>query len=177
MRGRKAAVIAAAATIALLLSAGVAVGAGAQGAHTVKTEGRGTFVPNGLVQETLHFWPGNISVKSGGSLTWVASDKSGDPHTISIVTRADWPKTLNQVFHCGARGTICRRILKAQFPKGQPPLPVVNVGPPGLDEPGDSLLIAPGHPNTAIVSAPPGTVLYYMCAIHPWMQGTITVTG
>jgi hypothetical protein len=27
----------------------------------------------------------------------------------------------------------------------------------------------------AAVTAPPGTTLLYLCAIHPWMQGEITV--
>jgi plastocyanin len=57
-------------------------------------------------------------------------------------------------------------------------VPVLNKGAPGLDRDGDSLLIAPrrGASASAVVSAPAGTTLYYVCTIHPWMQGTIKVT-
>ena len=54
---------------------------------------------------------------------------------------------------------------------------VVNVGPPGLDQPGDSLLIDAEHPVTrARVTAAPGTTLRFICVIHPWMQGKLKVT-
>jgi plastocyanin len=48
---------------------------------------------------------------------------------------------------------------------------------------GDSALIGsvsiPGTPTsrTIVVTAAPGTVLHYYCTLHPWMQGTITVTA
>ena len=56
---------------------------------------------------------------------------------------------------------------------------VLNKGPEGFDEEGDSLALAPKGPHksgTVVISAPAGTTLYYMCAIHPWMQGKIVVT-
>jgi hypothetical protein len=51
----------------------------------------------------------------------------------------------------------------------------VNVGGPGLDQSGDSLLFFAGESISAEISAAAGTTLYYLCAIHPWMQGSITV--
>jgi plastocyanin len=56
---------------------------------------------------------------------------------------------------------------------------VLNKGPEGFDEGGDSLALAPKGPHksgSVVISAPAGTTLYYMCAIHPWMQGKIVVT-
>ena len=53
--------------------------------------------------------------------------------------------------------------------------PVVDVGSPGFNEPGDSLFFGQGESISADVTAAPGTTLKYLCAIHPWMQGTITV--
>jgi imidazolonepropionase-like amidohydrolase len=50
---------------------------------------------------------------------------------------------------------------------------------PGFDVEGDSVVLAPKGPHKTekvVVSAPPGTTLYYLCAIHPWMQGKIVVT-
>ncbi|MGH2651068.1 MAG: cupredoxin domain-containing protein, partial [Actinomycetota bacterium] len=58
---------------------------------------------------------------------------------------------------------------------GGPPVLVIEVGGPGLDAPGDSLLLFPGESISASVSAPAGSTLFYLCAIHPWMQGSITV--
>ena len=55
---------------------------------------------------------------------------------------------------------------------------ILNKGQPGLDTPGDSVAIQqPGthHSVTINVSAPAGTTLYFMCAVHPWMQGKIIV--
>lgn len=52
--------------------------------------------------------------------------------------------------------------------------PVVDVGGPGLDSPGDSLFFD-DESISATVTAPAGTTLLYLCAIHPWMQGEIAV--
>jgi hypothetical protein len=40
---------------------------------------------------------------------------------------------------------------------------------------GDSIIIEHGQPVTVTITAPPGTNLYYLCAIHPWMQGVLQV--
>ena len=57
---------------------------------------------------------------------------------------------------------------------------ILNQGKPGFNTRGDSLALAPAGPHKQAkvqVTAPAGTTLYYLCAIHPWMQGTIVVTG
>jgi hypothetical protein len=51
----------------------------------------------------------------------------------------------------------------------------VNAGGTELDQPGDSLLLFPGESISAEVSAAAGTTVSYVCAIHPLMQGSITV--
>ena len=40
---------------------------------------------------------------------------------------------------------------------------------------GDSIVLFPGESFTVQVTAPAGTVLHFMCVIHPWMQGEIIV--
>ena len=41
---------------------------------------------------------------------------------------------------------------------------------------GDSLFIAPGQKRVSFkVTARKGSKLSYFCAVHPWMQGKITV--
>ena len=41
---------------------------------------------------------------------------------------------------------------------------------------GDSLILLPGEKIGLRVRAKVGMRLHYLCAIHPWMQGTIRVT-
>jgi plastocyanin len=157
----------AAATLALLSSLGVA---GAD--RGVRTAGDERVVPNAMVQATLRFTPGMIKVASGEELTWTHDDMTTAPHTVTVVE--EFPgATLEEIFGCGAPGGPCAVALDAHFAGGFNP--VVEAGGPGLDAPGDSLFFFDDQSVTATVSAPPGTTLLYLCAIHPWMQGQIVV--
>jgi len=42
---------------------------------------------------------------------------------------------------------------------------------------GDSIILFPGDSFSVQITAPAGTVLHFMCVIHPWMQGEIIVTS
>lgn len=137
---------------------------------TIFTRGDERFVPNAMVQATLRFSPGKVNATSGQTLSWIHADQTEAPHTVTIVEQADLPGDIEEVFECPA----CGAALDAHFAGGFNS--VVNVGAPGLDEPGDSLVFFHGESISAEVSAPPGATLYYLCAIHPWMQGSITVT-
>jgi plastocyanin len=140
--------------------------------NNVRTMGDEKVVPNTLVQATLRFTPGLIMVASGDSITWTHADDTDEPHTVTIVQ--DFPApTLDAIFGCGAPGQPCAEALAAHFANGFNP--VVNVGGAGLDTPGDSLFFFDDQSITATVSAPSGTTLKYLCAIHPWMQGEIAV--
>jgi plastocyanin len=150
---------------ALVLATTVALAAADRG---VRTMGDERVVPNAMVQATLRFTPGMSKVTSGDELTWTHADNATAPHTVTIV--AEFPDaTLDAIFGCGAPGEPCANALAAHAVMG----PVVNVGAPGLDTPGDSLLFFDDTSISATVSAPSGTTLKYLCAIHPWMQGTI----
>ncbi len=61
---------------------------------------------------------------------------------------------------------------------GKPPIDhiLVNVGRTGLNTEGDSRILLPRQSLFATVTAPAGTTLNYVCAIHPWMQAKIHVT-
>jgi len=153
------------------------------GGHAAEVHAVGldtVFAPNQFIKSTFHFKPGHVSVDHGGTLTFV--DDTTDGHTLSLVTAADVPKTAADVNNCGDTGP-CGPILQAHFPQGFPPagtpVPVVNQGGPGFDVPGDSLLVGPKgsgfEVNSVTVSAPSGTELHFICAIHAWMQGTIEV--
>jgi plastocyanin len=153
----------------------------ADGGKKVNIKGLENFEANALFLSNLRFAPQNIKVEKGDTLTWVDDALTTVPHTITIVD----PKILPVDF---ATAYIClwdKRILGTDGPclqfmdahGGVPPTtPVVEVGGNGLDAPGDSIFLLP--PNTSVsaqVTAAPGSVLHYICIIHPWMQGSITV--
>jgi plastocyanin len=140
--------------------------------RTVRTTGDERVVPNAMVQATLKFAPGVVVVASGEEITWAHDDATTAPHTATIVEEFPEP-TLEGIFGCGAPGQPCEVALTAHFAGGFNP--VVNVGAPGLDAPGDSLLFFDDTSISAAVTAPSGTTLKYLCAIHPWMQGEIVV--
>ena len=102
------------------------------------------------------------------------------PHTITIARRSDLPQNIAQLNACYDPGALCAETIEAHDPGSDftPPFNFrVNRGGPGLDARGDSLLFA-GPVNQAIqgqVTAPAGRTLYYLCVVHPWMQGSITV--
>jgi hypothetical protein len=55
---------------------------------------------------------------------------------------------------------------------------LLNKGQAGLNTVGDSIAIHPDPKHKSIttkVTAPAGTTLYFVCAVHPWMQGKIVV--
>jgi plastocyanin len=159
--------------LALVLATNVVVLA--RSPNEVRTTGDERVVPNAMVQATLRFTPGMIKVASGDIITWTHDDATTEPHTVTIVE--EFPgATLDEIFGCGAPGEPCAEALAAHGALG----PVVDVGVEGFNEPGDSLFFFAPPPNgvssiSAKVTAPAGTTLKYLCAIHPWMQGQIVV--
>jgi plastocyanin len=152
------------------------------GGATVKVKETVKFAINKYIQDGLRFVPGTVTVSSGSTLVFTYSDKEQDPHTLTIVPQAELPRTLAQL---NGPCKPCRKYatphLKNPHAPPGPGNPIIhwtlNQGQPGLDSVGDSLAIQPGahKRNSAVVSAPAGTVLYFMCAVHPWMQGKIIV--
>ena len=138
---------------------------------TIVIAGDERFVANQLIESDFHFVKGDRSVKSGESLRW--RNDTDDEHTITLVPEADVPADFDEVFECRDPGGHCRAALDAHFAT-DPPTQVINVGAAGLDTPGDSLLVEEGSVS-AVISAPAGTELYYICSVHPWMQGEIDV--
>ena len=132
--------------------------------------GADTFEANVLIQSTYRFSPERIYVTSGERLRWVDEDEGNDPHTITVVRRSQLPDAFGDLFACDP----CNDALGAHF-GGPEPTIKVNQGRSGLNQPGDSLLLNPDDAVGAAVKAPAGTTLSYLCAIHPWMQGRITV--
>lgn len=170
-------------------SVGVAVAASVSFASnpgagvTIKAKENPKIAPNKYFQDGVHFTPGTVSVASGSMLTFTFADKKVmEPHTLTIVNKSDLPKTVAQVENCKPCQKYATPHLKN--PKAPPDQnnPIVrwklNKGRPGLDTVGDSVAIQEPGPHKTIsilVSAKPGTTLYFMCAVHAWMQGKIIV--
>jgi plastocyanin len=175
------AILAVALGAVLLSVAGSAVAAGGKGPAKAKVliEGAESIKPNAYYKNTFRFEAGTVTIRSGGTVT--LTNKTTDGHTLSIVKKSQLPRTLKQLEAC----SVCQAIAKSHGintegppTAGPPPIPLVNVGGAGFDTPGDSVIIAPkgrGGPVSFKVTARPGTTLYFMCVIHPWMQGRFVV--
>jgi hypothetical protein len=106
------------------------------------------------------------------------------PHTFSLVTKGSLPKTPKQRKECFTPGKICMGIAGWYGLKGEefPKHPLAEAGKEGWDtmgtvkKKGDSYFFAKkGEAVEQIVTAKAGTTLYFMCAVHAFMQGSIKV--
>jgi plastocyanin len=178
--GLRKVLVGAIAALTLAAMAGPASAAPAPAA-TVEVRGGDILNPGQFIKNNFRFVPRNIAVSSGDVVRWVDRDRSADaPHTVTIGNRADLPQNIPQLDACFEPGGLCAETIEAHDPLSdfEPPFNFrVNRGGPGLDTRGDSLLFA-GPFAQAIrgrVTAPAGTNLFYLCVIHPWMQGRIAV--
>jgi hypothetical protein len=106
------------------------------------------------------------------------------PHTFSLVTKGSIPKTPKARQLCFTPHHICKAIASWHGVKGNGPVKE-NPAEAGLDgwdtmgsltTEGDSWFTGekPGASIVQQVTAEPGRI-YFMCAIHPWMHGSIEV--
>lgn len=150
-------------------TASVAKRRGRHDPQLIRALGALTFEPNALIQATFRFSPERSFPHTGDKVRLLDDDRGDEPHTLTIVRRSQLPTSPDEVFACDA----CNAALEEHFAQ-DPPILRVNVGAPGLDQPGDSLWLAPDASISSVVSAPAGT-LHFLCAIHPWMQGRLVV--
>jgi hypothetical protein len=167
--------------LAALVVAGSALAAGGKGPAKAKVviKGEESIVPNTYLKISFRFDPGPVPIRSGGTVT--LTNLTRDGHSLSIVKPSQVPHTAKQMENCRA----CAEIAKAHGinfegppAPGPPPVRLVDVGAPGFDTPGDSVVIGPkgrGGPVTFKVTARPGTTLNFICIFHPWMQGRFIV--
>jgi hypothetical protein len=173
--------------VAAFGATGVAVAAksSAPAKATIKVSQHNKMVPNRFIQDGLRWDKDVYHVRSGGTLHIVNTVATEGPHTLSVVKKSQLPRTAAQVNNC----RICLKIAQEfgitdpNDPNAQPQFQYVDNGvgsqtPTNVDRPGDSGLTGPGKKGESInlkVTARKGTTLYFLCAIHPWMQAKIVV--
>ena len=167
---------AAVAVVAALGVSALAIGpAVAQGpTKQLKIVGNTVVKPGKFVKDNQRFVARNLTVRSGDTVRLRNRSKTEDPHTLSVVPRQALPNTVAEVFNCEACGPFfgAHQVDEETGNVGQP---VVNVGEAGFDQPGDSIFVPPGGTVRFDVTADRGRTLYYLCAVHPWMQGKLRV--
>ena len=179
---RKVLLLAAVSGVAVLSAAGIASAGGgsasqaAPSAVTITAKSKNT-------KPFVFFAPKSATIAQGGTLT-IRNAQPGIPHSFSLVRQSLLPKTKRQRQLCFTPGHICYRVAAWHTggnPTGQVTDNPVDVGQTGWDREGglhrkgDSIFFNRNRPQPLPVSAPAGTTLHFMCIIHPWMQGTITV--
>jgi hypothetical protein len=148
------------------------------------------------VTDTIHIelTKGKLKFVAPGSVTQgdqleIVNDtnpKQVGPHSFSLVTKGSLPKTGQARKSCFTPKHICLSIAKWHGfnPKTEKiSIDPVEAGPEGwstmgsTSKKGDSWFTEKkGDSLTQLVSSQPQT-LYFMCAVHPWMQGKINVVA
>jgi hypothetical protein len=174
--------VAAVAALAAVIVPTLASGAGATASSSATI-----FIRDG--KAGLRF-VGPKTVTEGEDLTVVnqTNPRQVGPHTFSLVQQEFLPKTPKARQLCFTKGHICKAIARWHGVKGNGP-PTKNPAEAGAEgwstmgsptEDGDSWFTGE-KPGTSFeqrvaagATAGPVTI-YFMCAIHPWMHGRITV--
>ena len=137
---------------------------------------------NRWVQDGTRWQKDVYDVKSGGTITVVNLSASDGPHTFSVVKKSDLPRTAKQINNCRICQTVAAEHGANPQTEGPPQFLFVENGvgstvPPNVDRPGDSAFVAPRQKAKVSlkVTAKPGTTLYFICVIHPWMQAKLIV--
>ncbi len=136
------------------------------------------------------FFKGSKTVASGSILRIknLTSGTQVGPHTFSLVDPRAVPRTRPARRACFSPRHICLAIAKWH---GFRPPNTITINPAkagragwdtegnALSKKGDSWFAGGkrGRSFQQVVSAKPGTVIHYMCAIHPFMNGSIRVVA
>ena len=133
---------------------------------------------------------GSSTVATGQQLRIrnLSDPKKIGPHTFTLVAANVIPRSAKAMKNCFTPGKICLTGAMAhEFDQKTEKigLPLVEAGAPGWDKrfsrtvrKGDSWYTEKkGEEFSQPVSAKAGTLLRFMCLVHPEMQGKIKVTG
>jgi plastocyanin len=165
-------------TVAVLAAATVAgLAAGpAAAAKVVQARGGVEFQPNQYLAQTNRFAPTVVYVRPNGWVRWEDGDKTVEPHTVMAVESSNLPTTVSEIFSCQICSLWHAHLADPNDESSGIARLKVKVGKVGFQREGDSLFLHQKARIAARVNAPIGKTIRYMCAFHPWMQGTIIVT-
>jgi plastocyanin len=178
--------VAVGATAALGVAAGVpAIADAAVPKNEIRMVGGTKLKPGKYLKIDMRFKARNTTVKSGATVKLVNKIKEPEPHTITFIEKRFLP---TQGFETGLEEQLfAAHKVDPSNEEAPPGVLVVDNGQPAqgtlqVDTMfsktvlGDSAFIAPGQKRFNFeVTADKGSKLFYYCAIHPWMQGKITV--
>ena len=175
--------------MAVAVTAALGVSAGTVSTASAATEkltirGKLVFRAGKGVRDNQRFVQRRLKVNSGDTVNVANKSKTQDPHTLTFVEKAFLPTS----FEAPAGDAA----FAAHAPQGDagPFFAKIDDGAPAADQnaplavntlgtdttAGDSEFMAPGQKSTSFtVTAAEGSNLYYFCAIHPRMQGKISV--
>src|ERR1700755_613676 len=144
--------------------------------NTITAVGGTKVKANAYVQDAQHWDADAYTVKSGDTVTLRDKSTEGQPHTLSLIKKL--PKTPAQIMGCEACGPLMEAH-QANPETGEVGQALVEGGGAGFDTGGDksaagySIYLPPKGKVTFKVTAKKGTTLSFVCAVHPWMLGTI----
>jgi hypothetical protein len=179
----RVAALAALAVVAALAAFGPALAAGSAGASASTAN---TVLIKGSKKTPLEFvYPTTIVTGEELTIENKSIPKAIGPHTFSLVEESLQPQTKPARKKCFTPHHICKAIADWHGVVGEG-LPTKNPAKAGkagwdtegsLSKKGDSWFTGekPGTSYTQRVTAPAGTTIHFMCAIHPWMHGSIEV--
>jgi hypothetical protein len=179
----RVALMAMAATAVALAAFGPALATGSAGASASSAN---TVLIKGSKKSPLKFvYPKTIVAGEDLTIENKSIPKAIGPHTFSLVQESLTPETKPDRKKCFTPGHICMAIADWHGVVGEGPVTKnpAKAGKTGWDtegtisKKGDSWFTGetPGTSITQKVTAAPGTTIHFMCAIHPWMHGSIEV--
>lgn len=122
-------------------------------------------IGDGFGASALAYFPGNVSVKRGDWVVWTQADPF-EIHTVTFTSGGKLPEFVTPQPQASGPPTLV--------------VPASNVVPSGDTYTGTGIfnsgLMTYGNMAAFKIDAPPGSYDYF-CIIHPWMKGTVTVTG
>jgi hypothetical protein len=150
---------------------------------TIKVKQKIVVKPNRYVQDGLRWDKDVYRIRHNGTLHVVNTVATEGPHTFTVVKKKDLPTTAKEVLNCAICATLGQAHGADPNSEAPPTYQYLENGvgqntPPNVDRPGDSGVTGPGQKGESIdlkVTASKGTVLRFMCLIHPWMQARVRV--
>jgi plastocyanin len=169
----------AAAAVTALAGSALIAGPASAATKTLNVIGSEKFNPGVSVTDNQRFQARVLTVAKNDKIKIV--NKTGNEHTFSTVKKSDLPKS----FADFEKPIFGKYFEVHGVPEGDGPpavpvvdgfAPVSSDNPLIIDEVGDSTLF-PGKKQgpTLTVGADTGANLWYLCLIHPWMQGKVQV--